>query len=216
MAKGKKQCAVKKRITLKKVVVTGYTAIDKPSTTFNPEGTYVLTVLMDSKEAKKLQKEIKEMIKKQEADYGGMLQDFTRISIPYVRVIKDKDTGKITEKIEDPEGRAGFRLDTRAYIKDGKPGKVIGIFDAKGKPVKGINPNQGSVINAVVDLEGYTAVGKTGISVKLAGIQIIKLEEFNGAPSFDKLGFSEEDGYIMDDEFVDCDSEVADEEEEEL
>lgn len=216
--KTKKQCACKERITLRGVEITGYVSLLEPSTMFDARGVYSLTVLLDEKEAKKLQTKINKMIETQENAYGGNVQAFKRLQIPFVKVIKDKESGKILERITDPQGRAGFKLDTKAYIKDGKIGKTIGVFDAKGKPITGdISINQGSIVNVVVDLEGYTVAGNTGVSVKLAGVQVIKLESFNSSgASFDSLGFTEEDGFVMSDEFVDCDSEVDGEEEEEI
>ena len=205
----KQQDRIIESITVKGELV-GFNAIIQPNNQFVPEGLYQANILLSKDEGEKYTEKIKEIRTKQFKTYGkgSKVADITACK-PYEKV--DEDTG---ESILDSEGRYVFKSKAKAYIEDGKPNVKIPIYDAKCNPVKDVRLGEGSIVRLAVELVGYTVAGKTGVSVKLKGVQIIKLVEYATSQSADSLGFIEEDeGYTFDSEVAE-DTEIEEDEEE--
>lgn len=192
----KKQDRVTESITVKGELV-GFNAIVQPSTMFNKEGVYNANILLSTDEGKKLADKLKEVRTSQFKTYGkgSKVAEITGCK-PYEKV--DDETG---EAILDDENRYIFKAKAKAYVENGKPKIKIPIYDSKLNPAQAAKIGEGSIVRLSVELVGYTVAGKTGVSVKLKGVQIINLVEYTGSQSAESLGFAEEDdGYIVSDE----------------
>lgn len=170
--------------------LVGYISVITPSTKFNPEGKYSANILLDKKEGKALADKIKEVRTQQFKTYGKgtKVTDITQC-IPYTTV--DEETG---EEIPDKEGRYILKAAEKAYIENGKINKKLRVINAKKQDVKNVKVGEGTIARLGVILSGYTVAGKTGVSVKLGMVQIIKLVEYSSS-GFSLDGFDEEDGY---------------------
>lgn len=190
--------------------VVGFVSVTKPSTKFDKDGLYQLNILIDEKEGKALHKKIEEIIQEQYEKFrkNNKKAEITAC-IPYTKVEKDED-GRIIKETPDPDGRYVLKTKNKAYIKDGKVGQKIQVFDSKLNPVDVVNFGEGSKVKLGITLEGYSSNLGTGVSVKLRAVQIIEVNNYGGFKAEDFFG--EEDGYEYseDEEAV-----TADEEDEE-
>ena len=196
--------------------LTGFIAITKPSTKFNKDGVYSINILLPQKEGEALVQKIKDIRTKQFKEYGKgtKVVEITKCK-PYE--IVDKETGEGTP---DKEGRYILAANASAYIENGKPKKKIIIYNAKCKPITGnINVGEGTIATLGITLSGYSVAGKTGVSVKLEAVQIIKLVEYSGS-GFKADMFTVEEGYDgigeeVEEETISEEPEVEEDEEEE-
>lgn len=169
--------------------LVGYLSLTKPSTKFKPEGTYLAHILLEAEEGKKLEARVKELRTTQYKTYGKgtKIQDLP--IAPYV--ILNEEEGTSTP---DPQGRYLLKTKGKAFIKNGKIGRKLNIINAKKHPVKNVSIGEGTIARLGVTLSGYSVAGKTGVSVELGVVQIIKLVEYTGGGiSLD--AFDIEDGF---------------------
>lgn len=110
----------------------------------------------------------------------------------------DKDSG-------DETGFVILQAKNGASYTDKKTGNVIErslpVFDAAGKPVKGLNIGRGSTLKISVVPAPFVNPSnkKAGVSLWLKAVQVINLVEYGGG-SADSFGFGEEEGYVMDED----------------
>lgn len=102
------------------------------------------------------------------------------------------------EKIKVETGKTEFRFKTGTHFADGKP-KVIKIFNSKGAEVdlddkKVGNDSRGRVKGAmaIYTTEKNGKVINAGVTLYLDAVQLTKLVEYAGGPSFDEV--EDEDG----------------------
>lgn len=169
--------------------LVGYIALIEPSTKFNKDGIYTSYILLDKVEGEKLTKKMKDIRTEQFKKYGKGSKVAELSCKPYE--IVNPETGEATP---DKEGRYILTAKANAYIKDGKPTFRPRIINAKKQNVKNVKVGEGTIARLGVTLSGYTVAGKTGVSVKLGMVQIIKLVEYSSC-GFSLDGFDEEDGY---------------------
>lgn len=182
----KKEAVIEKYVT-GKGELTGFVALVTPSTKFNKEGVYSTSILLDKKEGEALVEKLKEIRKEQFKTYGKGTK-CTEISCePYSTTTEDG------EEIPDSKGRYILKAKANAYIKDGKPDYKIPIINAKRQPVKNIKIGEGTIARLLLQLCGYSVAGKTGVSIKLKGVQIIDLVEFDGGNITNE--FEDEEGF---------------------
>lgn len=190
---GKTKESVSEKYTTGKGELIGFIKIFEPSTKFNKEGVYSANILLSKEEGKKLAEKIKDIRTKQFKTYGKgtKVVELTRC-VPYTTV--NEDTG---EETPDKEGRYILKASKKAYIREGKPNQYVMVFDSKKNPVRNIKVGTGSVARLGVNLVGYSVAGKTGVSVKLDLVQIIKLIEYSGNNA-EAYGLEDEDGFEFD------------------
>lgn len=190
MAKNK---AVKK-VTTPAGTLVGFISVLEPSTRFNPEGVYRAEMLLPAAQGEELANTILEVRTEQYKKYGAgsAVQPLTRC-VPYTTI--NPATGEV---VPDPEGRYILKTTAKAFIENGIAQNKIGVFDAACKPLKGVKIGEGTKAKLSISLEGYTVAKKTGVSVKLVGIQILDLVEY-GSGSASACGFTNEEGYTADD-----------------
>jgi hypothetical protein len=190
MAKNK----VTKKITTPTGTLVGFISVLEPSTRFNPEGVYRAELLLTAAQGKAIADEILAVRTEQYKTYGGgsAVQDLTRC-VPYTTI--NAETGEV---VPDAEGRYILKTTAKAFIENGIAQNKIGVFDAACKPVKNIKIGEGTKAKLSISLEGYTVARKTGVSVKLLGMQIIDLVEY-GSGSASACGFTAEEGFTADD-----------------
>lgn len=172
--------------------VTGYSRIFEPSTKYNKAGEYILSIFLSKEDGERVLEVIKKVQKEQIANFrkNEQIAPITSI-VPFV-VMNEEG-----EEVREPEGRYVLKARAKANIKDSKITNKIGVFDAKGKPVKSASLGHGSIVKLKLDVSGYTIAGKVGVSIKLLAVQILKLVEFtNTLHSF--AGFEEEEGFEYD------------------
>lgn len=130
----------------------------------------------------------------------------------YAEVFIDEDETPFYIEEEDDETVFRFRLKEEG--KNNATGDVWlnkpNVFDARGKKIEKC-PVVGGGSILKVSFEPYTwsmpstkgkgkkaqTILKVGISLRLKGIQILKLEQYSGA-SAEQMGFGEEEGYSYD------------------
>lgn len=102
----------------------------------------------------------------------------------------------------EEEGTVVFTFKMKASGKDKKkPGetwtRTVPMYDAKGKPLnpKTVKVGAGSLIKVSFEISHfYTKLLGAGLSLRLAGVQILELKEW-GSRTASSLGFSEEEGF---------------------
>ena len=99
-----------------------------------------------------------------------------------------------------------FSMNETIKLKTGETKhRTVPLFDASCKDIskRVTNLGNGSQVRIAYDLVPFYMSDKNyGVSLRLTGIQIIKLVEFN-AQTAENLGFEKTEGYVADDETVD-------------
>ena len=122
----------------------------------------------------------------------------------------------------EPTGRLVLKFATKGFYEDRKSGEIIEkklkIYDAKKKLLKKppfIGPGSELKIAFMISDPWVNAgQGMAGVSLHIAAVQIINVEN-NGGASADDFGFGEEDGFSGDDyDGYESDDSDAEEEEE--
>lgn len=170
-----KKESVLEKYTTGKGEIVGFVAIQKPSTKFNKEGVYSVNILLPKEEGEALAAKIKAIRTEQYKTYGKgtKVADLTRC-VPYTTPNEEG------EEIEDAEGRYVVKASAKAFIKNDKATHKIVIVDSKLKPINNdISIGEGTTARLGLELAGYSVAGKTGVSVKLALVQIIDLVSFS-------------------------------------
>ena len=124
-----------------------------------------------------------------------------------------KELGITVKLAEDAEGiiyTVNFRK--KAVKKDGTPGKMPSVVNAKLVAIDPRSIGNGSVVNLNISSYDYTFEGKQGVAWQLNGIQVMKHIVFKPKP-FE--GFEEEEGDTevvdeMPDEAGDDDGDATD------
>ena len=183
-----------KNVLTAKGTMSGFINLTTPSTKFNPEGIYSANLLLSKEDGEKLLAEIKAVQKEQFKNYGQgtRLADITKC-VPYTTV--DPETGEV---LNDPEERYVVKAQRKARIKDGRPQLTVQIIGADTKPCPNVKAGEGTEAKFGLILKGYSVAGKTGVSVDLAVVQILKLVEYGGQ-SLSAFGITAEEGYVADD-----------------
>lgn len=128
--------------------------------------------------------------------------------------LKDSPVKAVVEMVEGQEepqetGEVDIRFKMAAFVKPkDKEGwwQEPALFDSKknslGKVAKAPRIGMGTTARVAFELNPFWNLGLgAGLSLRLSGVQILKLVEYTGAKSADMLGFGEEPGY-EDDGFV--------------
>lgn len=196
-----------------KGTMCGYITLNTPSTKFNPEGVYSANLLLAKADGEKLLEEIKAVQKEQFKNYGQgtRLAEITKC-VPYTTV--DPNTGEV---LNDPEERYIVKAQRKARIKDGQPQVKVQLIGADTKPCPNAKVGEGTEAKFGLILKGYSVAGKTGVSVDLAVVQILKLVEYGGQ-SLSAFGITAEEGYVAEETtpFIEEPVEVEDDVEEDF
>lgn len=197
-----------KNVLTKRGTLQGFAALTSPSTMYNPEGVYVANLLLSKEDGEELLKTIKEVQKEQFKNYGTgtRLADITKCA-PYTTVNADG------EVIADPEGRYILKAQRKAKIKDGQPQFTVQIIGADTKPCPNVKAGEGTEAKFGLILKGYSVAGKTGVSIDLAVVQILKLVEYGGT-NLASFGITAEEGYTAEEVEPFAEVEEADTQEE--
>ena len=175
----------------------GYMWVHQPSTKFDPDGVYEVTVTWDKAEVADLERYLEGMLDEYTADQmreldGAALGKFKNAQRrPVFQPVYDEqgnETGMVKTK---------FKLKAKVRFKDGtiKENKPF-VVDAAKQETDAI-PFSGSRVRVVFRPEPYymPATGMLGMSMRLVGVQIIELVE--GGTAGDGLSaLSIEDGYV--------------------
>lgn len=193
-----------KNVLTAKGTMSGFINLTTPSTKFNPEGIYSANLLLSKEDGEKLLAEMKAVQKEQFKNYGQgtRLADITKC-VPYTTV--DPETGEV---LNDPEERYVVKAQRKARIKDGRPQLTVQIIGADTKPCPNVKAGEGTEAKFGLILKGYSVAGKTGVSVDLAVVQILKLVEYGGQ-SLSAFGITAEDGFTAEDAESFTEAEVA-------
>jgi len=160
-----------------------------PDTKFNPDGDFKLKFRAKGDAAVKLQEKVDTLLKEslekaKEANKGKKIK---QADAPYHEVYNDND---------EPTGELEFTFKQKAVIptKNGPMKKRVMVVDAKGNLItEHLKVGNGSVVKVAYDPNLYfTPTAGAGVSLRLTGVQIIELKEYEGGNS---LGFGEEEGY---------------------
>ncbi len=146
--------------------IAGYPWINRPDTQFNPEGQYKVNVRMSKDDAKQMMEDC------QKAANDAFGDKASNAKMPW----KIDETGEVVFICKS-------KFQPRLVDSTGQV-----IPDAKAPQV-----NSGSTIKAAGTLFPYSAGGNIGISLQLAGVQIIEL----AARGDGDMGFGNEgDGFV--------------------
>lgn len=160
--------------------------IIKPDTKFDPDGVFSCTVLIDP-----ASEEGSAFIAMIDAQVEESMQQAHENAKPAAKekIYAQHPYKKHFDKDENPTNLLEFSAKTKAKTKDGNL-KTIGVFDSEGTRVKTDDTfaiGNGSKIRIKFNTTPYSvpSSGMTGISVWLAGVQVIELVEFD--TGFDKV-----------------------------
>lgn len=187
---GNERKNITKKYTTGKGELTGFVSLTKPSTKFDKTGKngYVANILLSKEEGEALVTELKAIRTEQFKTYGKGTKVTDIPCIPYETV--NEETG---EASPDPQGRYILKTKASAYIENGKPKFRPCVYNAKKQLVKDVSVSEGSIVRLSLTLSGYSVAGKTGVSAKLKGCQIIQLVEYSGGDV--SADFDEEEGF---------------------
>lgn len=116
---------------------------------------------------------------------------------PFMGFKTDKD-GDIVFKF-----KASMTIHTRAG--EELP-RTIAVFDATGKPIKGDNIGNGSIVKvAATIIPFHVSNAVNGLSLRLNAVQVLNLVEYGQGGSAKSYGFGEEEGYVCEDNVVSTD-----------
>jgi len=155
-----------------------------PDTKFDKDGIYSCNIYVDKGAAK-------DLVAKIDKAYDANIAD--------TKTVTGKDKIKPGPKPYElgDDNRYLFKIKQKAKI--GESSIRPTIVNAKGKQLTNISVYGGSEVKVAMDLVPYfVATTGAGITLRLIGVQILKLQE-KPMPSLDTLGFKEEDGYDGED-----------------
>lgn len=168
--------------------------LNTPDTKFNPEGDYKVTLVIPAKGNEKF------------------LQFLDEQHAAAVQVIKEENPGKKMKtadapySIDENTGDIKVRFKMKAKITSKKTGKTYDmkpiLVDASGAPCPTVEVKGGSRIKVSFSCAPYyTALVGAGLSLRLVGVQVLKLGEGgSGAATAAALGFSAEEGFVAAEE----------------
>ena len=174
--------------------------LNVPSTKFNPEGVYQVTLLLEGEEAEKMKEIVDEYMEKSYAETVEKLENS--------KDAKQQRKAKNVKRADPPyceevdssgneTGMTEFRFKTTASgtSKEGRKWTfTLPLFDAKRKPFKA-NVGGGSIIKIAYEpFLFYTELVGAGVSMRLNAVQVLDLKEW-GNRTAEGYGFNEEDGY---------------------
>lgn len=165
-----------------------YPYLTKPDTKFNPDGEYKMKLeVSDPSGVQSLVTFLDEQMEKS-VELAKKENPGKKIKTGDAPYSIDEDSGKVT---------VSFKLKAKVTPKNGEPFEQRpAIFDAKGKPLQGVNVGGGSKVKVAYEVVPfYTALVGASVSLRLKAVQVIDLVEYSGGAGADAYGFGEEDGY---------------------
>ena len=172
---------------------TKYPRLTTPDTKFKPEGEYKVTLLLGGVDAEKLTKQI-------DAAMSASFDAAKKDPANKAKKIKVADTPYKADLDDagEPTGLTAFNFKMRASgkTKEGKEwSRRPGLFDAKGLPIVGAPKIAGgSIMKVAYSLGGFfTPLVGAGVSLRLEGVQILKLVEWQSGTAA-SYGFKAEQG----------------------
>lgn len=100
-----------------------------------------------------------------------------------------------------------FKASTTIHTRAGEElPRTIAVFDATGKPIKGDNIGNGSIVKvAATIIPFHVSNAVNGLSLRLNAVQVLNLVEYGQGGSAKSYGFGEEEGYVCEDNVVSTD-----------
>ncbi len=175
----------------------GFNYLNEPDTKFSEVGNYRTEIVLDPTEdtndlLAKLEAEAEKSLKKATAQVAAEAK--TKGVKP--KAVKAADLP--VSYLEDGRVKLNIKCPAKITLKSGE---VIDlkpvIFDGRGNRVEGtLKMASGSTIKVNFEVRPfYTALVGAGISLRLRGVQVLKLVEYGGGGSADSFGFGDEGGY---------------------
>ena len=100
-----------------------------------------------------------------------------------------------------------FKASTTIHTRSGEElPRTIAVFDAAGKPIKGDNIGNGSIVKvAATIIPFHVSNAVNGLSLRLNAVQVLNLVEYGQGGSAKSYGFGEEEGYVCEENVVSAD-----------
>lgn len=100
-----------------------------------------------------------------------------------------------------------FKASTTIHTRSGEElSRTIAVFDAAGKPIKGDNIGNGSIVKvAATIIPFHVSNAVNGLSLRLNAVQVLNLVEYGQGGSAKSYGFGEEEGYVCEENVVSAD-----------
>jgi len=172
-----------------------YPWLTEPDTRFNADGEYSVQLKVPEEEATGMIKVIEATWEEYRKTLTGAKAKKAPTSLGYN--IEYDDEGVET-------GFVLFKFKTKASYISKKTGKRMemapDLFDAKGKPLKGLKALwSGSIIKVNYSPAGYESGVNLGVTLRLNAVQVIELRK-GGSGDASSYGFGEEEGYAYEGE----------------
>jgi len=174
--------------------------VSVPNTKHVAEGEYSVDLALEGEDAEKLKALLDEAA--EQAKQDALKNNPKEKGLILKAEVTTGYTAEIDGETGEPTGRTLFRFKNKAkgMKKDKTPFEVtIGIFDAKGKPMKGVKVGFGSKMKVSFEIVPFWSKGlkKVGVSLRLKAVQILDLKQYGGGDA-SSYGFGEEEGYEYD------------------
>ena len=190
-------------------VIAGFCAIQKPATNFVKTGMFEIPLAFEAEA-------ITDLVEKLEAVRDAEFAKVKEKNPKLKKVLQTADVG--TAELDDEGDETGrtilkFRQKALIEMENGDSfKKTIQLVDARGKRInKPVKIGSGSIGKVSFEpFAYYNAKDKVvGVTLRLAGFQLIKLVEFTsaGGPSNEEMGFEDEGD---DDDAFDGDAYTSD------
>lgn len=209
-----KQNAVKKFMTPEGTLK--YPNLTKPDTKYKSEGEYSAKIILTEADAEPLIEEISEVLEQAKTMAQEQLQETIdsekgEKKAKAMAALKNLKAGPLPFKDcvgddGEPNGLIEFNIKMKASFVSKKDGKTVHnkpkLFDAAGTEITHKAPNIWGGTRAYVAgsyTPYYTATVGYGVSLRLSGVQIIKLVNSSGGTA-EQFGFTAKaGGYVADD-----------------
>lgn len=183
--------------------LANYCWLNRPDTTFNAEGTYQTNLIIKKTAAAKITKVIKAEYDKAQKKFAKKNKKKRKADLPY---------------FFNDDGDIEIKFSQKAVIHSKATGesykKTVAVFDSKRRPCKA-NIGRGTEMKVAFEIiPYYHPTNGVGVTLRLKGVQVINLVEYDGSQSAEDMGFDEEDGFSSDDEDMADDNDDTPEEEE--
>ena len=157
-----------------------YCWLNRPDTTFNPEGTYQTNLILSKVEAKGICKDIKKAYDDSQIEHKKKNKKNLKAKLPY---------------FENEDGDIEIKFSQKAVIHNKKTGesfkKKVAILDSKRKPCRANIGRDTEMKVAFEPKSYYHPQNGAGVTLRLKAVQIIKLVEYDAA---DEYAFEDEEG----------------------
>ena len=182
----------------------------KPATKFDERGMFKVDLIIRAQEAHEIAKKAKALAVSFQNEDVESNPSRKKWGL-YLPLLEDVDQ----DGEETGQMVARFKQAATIRTRDGREiKKSILLFDSQGNRITNVNPYSGTKMSVAYTMSAYAnPTAKTyGVTFRLIAVQIIQLIEGGKGLSAESLGFQNQDGFVIEQQDADDETEILESE----